>query len=579
MRILNERQEVLLKEERDLLNELRVTLMRLGASAEDDDTLLQSIRQLDELFLLVVVGEFNAGKSALINALLGQCLLEEGVTPTTTQIHVLRYGETGERRVIDERQHVLLFPAELLSTISIVDTPGTNAIIRVHEAITSHFVPRSDLVLFVTSADRPFTESERAFLEQIRDWGKKVVILINKIDILQNEAELEQIQTFVLESARSLLGIHPPVLPVSARLAMRAKQGESHLWAASRFEALESYIRNTLDEAGRVRLKLLNPLGVGAHLVQQYLDVTDSRLDLFKADLAMLDDVETQLALYEEDMRREFALRLSDAEKILFAMEQRGEDYFDETLRLARVFDLLNKERIQRGFAEQVVGDTPREVERKVDELIDWMVTADLRQWRAVTEHLAERRRAYHERIVGGDIVDSYSYDRARLMEGVGREAQRVVESYDKAREAEAMAEGARMAVAVSAAIEVGAVGLGAAITILATPLAIDVTGLVLASSVAILGLFVIPARRRSAKAALSAKVAELRQKLIAALHSHFDREIERSLQRIRDAIAPYTRFVRAERGKLLETQRELHAVKDELERLRVRVEAQRTRR
>jgi small GTP-binding protein len=574
MRILNEQQDALLKDERALLNELRVALTRFGASADDEDTLAQSIRQLDELFLLVVVGEFNSGKSAVINALLGQRLLEEGVTPTTAQIHVLRYGATTERRATDERQHVLLFPAELLSSISIVDTPGTNAVIRVHEAITSHFVPRSDLVLFVTSADRPFTESERAFLEQIRDWGKKVVILINKIDILQNEAELEQIQAFVSESARSLLGIHPPVLPISARLAMRAKQGESHLWAASRFEALECYIRDTLDEAGRLRLKLLNPLGVGAHLVQHYLDLTDSRLDLFKADLAMLDDVETQLALYEEDMRREFALRLSDAEKILFAMEQRGEDYFDETLRLARVFDLLNKERIQRGFAEQVVGDTPREVERKVDELIDWMVTADLRQWRAVTEHLAERRRAYQERIVGGDIVDGYSYDRARLMEGVGREAQRVVESYDKAREAEAMAEGARMAVAVSAAIEVGAVGLGAAITILAAPLAIDVTGLVLASSVAILGLFVIPVRRRSAKAALSAKVAELRQKLIAALRSHFDREIERSLRRIRDAITPYTRFVRAERGKLLDTQRELQDIKDELERIRVRVDS-----
>jgi small GTP-binding protein len=574
MRILNEQQDALLKDERALLSELRVALTRFGASADDEDTLAQSIRQLDELFLLVVVGEFNSGKSAVINALLGQRLLEEGVTPTTAQIHVLRYGETIERRVLDEHQHVLLFPAELLSSISIVDTPGTNAIIRVHEAITSHFVPRSDLVLFVTSADRPFTESERAFLEQIRDWGKKVVILINKIDILQDDAELEQIRAFVSESARSLLGIHPPVLPISARLAMRAKQGEPTLWTASRFQELEDYIRDTLDEAGRVRLKLLNPLGVGAHLVDQYLDLTASRLELFKADMAMLDDVEAQLDLYEEDMRREFALRLSDAEKVLFAMEQRGEDYFDETLRLARVFDLLNKERVQRGFAEQVVADTPREIEHKVNELIDWMVSADLRQWRAVTEHLAERRRAYQERIVGGDIVDAYSYDRARLMEGVGREAQRVLESYDKAYEAEAMAEGARMAVAVSAAIEVGAVGLGAAITILATSVAVDMTGIALASSLAVMGLFVIPARRRKAKAELSARVADLRQKLIQALRSHFDREIERSLRRIRDAITPYTRFVRAERGKLLDTQRELQDIKDELERIRVRVDS-----
>jgi hypothetical protein len=80
---------------------------------------------------------------------------------------------------------VLTAPAPLLRDIHIVDTPGTNAVIREHEAITAEFVPRSDMVLFVTSADRPFTETERAFLEQVRGWGKKVVVVINKVDILE----------------------------------------------------------------------------------------------------------------------------------------------------------------------------------------------------------------------------------------------------------------------------------------------------------------------------------------------------------------------------------------------------------
>ena len=62
------------------------------------------------------------------------------------------------------------------------DTPGTNAIHREHERLTREFVPRSDLVLFVTSADRPFTESERGFLQGIRDWGKKIVVVVNKMD-------------------------------------------------------------------------------------------------------------------------------------------------------------------------------------------------------------------------------------------------------------------------------------------------------------------------------------------------------------------------------------------------------------
>jgi len=110
MRILNEQQETLLTEERHLLNELRVGLIQFGASAEDETTLGDSIRQLDDLFLLVVVGEFNAGKSALINALLGQAVLQEGVTPTTTQINILRYGEEQIRTAESESLHVLTAP-------------------------------------------------------------------------------------------------------------------------------------------------------------------------------------------------------------------------------------------------------------------------------------------------------------------------------------------------------------------------------------------------------------------------------------------------------------------------------------
>jgi ribosome biogenesis GTPase A len=99
MHILTDAQESLLKDARILLNDLRASLIQFGATSEDHETLAQSIHQLDELFLLVVVGEFNSGKSAFINALLGQKILKEGVTPTTTQINVLRYGETQERHV------------------------------------------------------------------------------------------------------------------------------------------------------------------------------------------------------------------------------------------------------------------------------------------------------------------------------------------------------------------------------------------------------------------------------------------------------------------------------------------------
>src|SRR5512136_131213 len=122
MRILTERQEALINDERQTLNDLRIALVQFGVDEQDSQTLADSINQLDELFLLVVVGEFNAGKSAFINALLGQRLLKEGVTPTTTQIYLLRYGETEERIAEGEGVLAISAPVDLLREISIVDT-------------------------------------------------------------------------------------------------------------------------------------------------------------------------------------------------------------------------------------------------------------------------------------------------------------------------------------------------------------------------------------------------------------------------------------------------------------------------
>lgn len=569
MHLLNDRQENLVREERRILGDLRVALIQFGAEANDDQALNESIAQLDELFLLVVVGEFNAGKSAFINALLGDKLLTEGVTPTTTQINILRYGKDSERTLVKENQMVLTLPVEWLADISIVDTPGTNAIIRSHEAITTEFIPRSDLVLFITSADRPFTESERAFLERIRDWGKKIVVVINKIDIFESDTEIQQVVDFVTDNAFALLDLAPEIFPISSRLALKAKQGEMSLWKPSRFEALENYIRQTLDEKSRFQLKLLNPLGVGQHLVERYHSITSSRLALLKEDISMLADVDTQLGVYNDDMCRDFNYRMADVENLLHEMDQRGQDFFDSTFRLARVIDLFSKERVRQEFEQRVIADVPQKIEVKINELIDWLVGADLRQWQAVNEHLAERRRAYQERIIGDLGPGNFTVDRERVMDSVGREAQRVVDTYDKVAEARAIAAGAQEAVAASAVLEVGAIGLGALVSILATTAAVDVTGILLATFIAALGLIIIPARRRLAKNEMRKKISQLREQLSTTLRTQFEREIQRSLQNIQTAIAPYTRFVRAEQGKLIDIQKFLENSRLELIRLR----------
>jgi ribosome biogenesis GTPase A len=133
MRILDERREALVERERALLERFTEFLKDFGAPSEDAELVRRAHADLEELFLLVIVGEFNSGKSAFINALLDAEIAEEGVTPTTDRITVLRYGDEPIER---ERRNWILekgYPNEFLREIAIVDTPGTNAIIRHHE--------------------------------------------------------------------------------------------------------------------------------------------------------------------------------------------------------------------------------------------------------------------------------------------------------------------------------------------------------------------------------------------------------------------------------------------------------------
>ena len=560
-RLLGPEREQTLARVRSVLGDLRAALAKLRADPDDDAAAKLAAEQLDDLFLLVVVGEFNSGKSAFVNALLGQSILEEGVTPTTARIQVLHHGPQLERTSEPGALDAISAPVPILEDLRLVDTPGTNAIDREHEAITQHFVPRADLVLFVTSADRPFTESERAFLERIREWGKKVVLVINKVDILETPEEVERVKAFVNESFRSLLGVEPEVFAVAARPAFRAKQaGDEAALEQSGFPALEGYLRSTLDEQERFRLKLLNPLGVALRLGEKYAGVVSRRLEVLEGDIAEVEQIQAQLDVYEKDLREGFALRMADIHLILHEFESRGHEFFEEMIRVGRVFDLVNKSKVKADFEREVVGQAPQQIEDKVHDIIDWLVTSDLQQWRVVRERLEQRKSEHAEQIVG-KLSGGFEYDRTRLLDTVGRVAQDTLKNYDKAGEARRMADSVQNAVANAALLEVGAVGLGAAVSLAATSSALDATGIAAAGVMAVLGLFVLPHRRSKAKAELRDKISTLRRQLSEALDSQFQKEIARSRERIEETMAPYTRFVRAERDELSERTQELESV------------------
>ncbi len=576
-RILTSTTEPILRRERDLLARLEVITARLDAPEEDLQLIAQIRRQLDSLFLLAVIGEFNSGKSAFINALLGGPYLEEGVTPTTSQVVIIAWGP--EQRLVQVEPYLqrLELPIDWLQDIHIVDTPGVNVVIQQHEELTQAFIPRADLVLFVASADRPFSKSEREFLAFVRDWGKKIVFIINKLDILPDEEAVERVTDYVREQAQELLGVTPEIFPVSVRWAQEAKfnpnrPGAAQLLAASRFQFLEDFILERLDERERLRLKLENPLGIVGRLVNAYMQEVDERLKLLSEDLKTIAHIDEQLEAYLADMRHDFEFRLHRVDNLLLEMRARGDAFFEETIRLGRFFDLMNASRLKAAFEKQVIADTPRRIEQEVDALVDWMVDRNYRQWQAITSYLNQRAQEHGDRIVG-QVGGEFNLNRQRLLTSVSRAAREALASYDKAAEARKLTQSVQTSLAALGVVQVGALGLGAVLLHIFTR-ALDPLGVIAAGGVAIAGLFILPARRRAAKRDLEAKIETLRADLHDALTKQFEDELARSIQEIREAIAPYTRFVRSEQAKLEQVKADLAAIEKEMFELREIVRA-----
>ena len=544
---------------KSLLIEEKQFLVSNRGEAKDLALLDDQLFQLDDLFLIVVAGEFNSGKSAFINALLGDAELDTGVTPTTADVTILRYSDQKQTSRTSKGQLVVELPNPLLEDLSIVDTPGTNAILREHEELTTDFIPRSDLVLFVTSLDRPFTESERKFLESIRDWGKKIVIIINKTDIAENPQDLDKVKEFVAENAQKLLGVAPKIFAVSAREALKSKRESGA--SPAQFSQVEDYIFRTLDTKNRLQLKLLNPLGISDKLTQKYTEINATQRTLIQDDIQLISDIQQQINLFREDMVRSYNFRYSDIDNTILEFEKRGLAFFDSTFRLNRVMDLLNKERIKYEFNKYVVKNLSGDIDEKVSNSIEWLVEEDLKQWQIVTQKINLRASKHQDRILSDPNSQQINLERQKIISNINRRAQRVVEEYDREVEAANIAEEAQMAVAASAAVEVGAIGLGTLITLLATTASADLTGILLAGVTAALGFFILPTKKKQTKNAFSENIAGLRKKLSEALKNEFSHQIDVQVENIQTTIQPYTRFIRTEEesiSKAADTLKEL---------------------
>lgn len=565
--VLTRQQGELVALERRLVLRVRDALAQSDGSRADLERLASLVHEMDELFLLVVVGEYNSGKSTFINALLGDEVFAMGDLPTTRAISILRYGEAGPPETIGPNLLLYHYPLEVLRDLDIVDTPGTNSIERMEEEITREFVPRADLVLFVTSLLQPLTASELDFLTHIREWGKKVVFAVNGIDRRNTDEQLDRVREYLTREVAARLGDSTPTFYfVSALKALRGKlaarpeqqQDDSPYSDApatdsrNEYPALERYILETLRETERVRLKLLTPLGVLRRVLKGNIDGLDKRLTVVHEDSRVLRSIRDQLSAYSKETRTDSERYLIEMRNVLYELEKRGRSWFERTIRIGNAFSLRNKDAVENRFRAEVVQDAPDAIEGVVHRMVDWTVQRNFKLWRSVFAELdAHTARLRESGALAPHGDTEFQYNREDLFTRLREPVEKRLDEFDTEREAREIVTSVKEAVMTAFGVNILAIGLGGIIVAAVTTAVLDFTGVLTATLFAIAGWLLIPAKRRQLIKDFEVKITKLNEDLATLLRTKFEEQLTRYETQLLEVVAPYERFLETERTKL----------------------------
>lgn len=408
-----------------LLGAVGEILAQMGAEyAEDRKRLQQNAADLQEMFfLVVVVGEFNAGKSTFINALLGDELLPMGITPTTDAIELIRWSPRRQADFTWREQGVVrewLHPNTGGPGVVIVDTPGTGSVFRKHEQIAKSFLSRSDLVIFLLSAKRALAETERLYLELAKDYGKKIVVVINQADLLQRN-ERREVLAFVRQQLHELLDLRPEIFMVSAKQALKEKGGGLFAGAAhdpGGMNAVREYLRTTFERVPPAKQKLYAQLDFVESMIRKYVAVLEAQIALVSGDTALTENLREELAQQASTLDEQLAMAQRELDRVFATMRERGQQFIRQHLTLQHAPRMLDREAMRAIFEREVVGNAPDQITAISEQYANEVVDSSRRYWRSILDRLTALQTSL-DREIGGVDASGYAEQRAALQAAI----------------------------------------------------------------------------------------------------------------------------------------------------------------
>ena len=624
--VIGEQGERLLNKEREILDDIVNFLETSAPELEEIKLLLDARKGLDELFLIVIVGEFNAGKSSVINAVLGDKFLAEGILPTTNEITVLRYGESKQRVQSEDGFYNQDIPVDLLKQVSIVDTPGTNVILKRQQRLTEEFVPRADLVLFVLSADRPMTESEVKFLSYIKKWGKKVVFVLNKCDLLETDEDRNEVTKFVRDNAKRLLGVdNAPVIPVAARNALRLKKANASMkeYAETGFPAFEEYVNSYLgggsgnNKSGEnrsgeaLRLKLATPLNVSELLLSASKQILDAEMSVAETEVAAASGVDEQMNAYKETMVKDASEQVNFVRANVNGAVKRANALVDETLRLENALDLIttyivgadyselddldvasnssgdsadaasggegNRKKRKKKYSKfvkayqsTVLGSADQELKKTVKEFSKWLKRNNDARLSSYLKAVSSRG---FDTTVTASGIKEFLESSEKGAPKINSAAIAVADNFDNEAAAYKLDEEMRSAVYGSLGSSAGALVSAFVLSGFLSSMSEDILAYLLAAAVGYVGILSLPLKRQECKAKIQRAAGALVEDVERELLKELAEEIDATSDRVDQLVAPWEAAARVERARVQKCLEVQEKYATEVENLAIEVE------
>lgn len=512
---------------------------------------------MDEPFYLLVAGEYNSGKSSFINAMCGEHVLADGPTPTTNRITLLTYGDKVEIKEVGDHLCQATYPMDSLRDVTLVDTPGTNSIIVEHAALTESFVHRAELVLFVTSADHPFTESERQFLQFLKGkWGRKVLFILNKID-LKTQEELDEIVTFLEKNCYRLLGFEPKILSVSAKEAYRAKvEGDETLLQKSKIAEVEAFVFDKLDLDTKIDFKLVSPLKYLFNVFGELQQNLNEKVNKCNTDIKGIERFETRLKNKKQDMR-EYTIKYKDEIKLVFArLKEKLDNFLNSYVTMKSVIlSKVGREKINERFKREVYGllNPQTDLDRIIDDVVDYVARNNRSLWDLARDHI-EKEVGYDRR--AGSILDGHAErhydDRKHDIEVALKARSKEFRELDIERESERLNSSVQGGFVSFLLTEAFAIGIGVAVTMMFSFIVPPPVTIGIAVALASIGLVIFPQKRKSFRNEFVKRTDTICERFVEFMKFEIDKAIDRVIEDISNNISSYRDLRWTEREEMV---------------------------